>query len=113
MLSKTSSSSSPGNGDYNNRQIYIPSLSYKFWFYLSNEHLKNEDAEAPPVDGARVRRLREHFGGEELWGAAEGARAVAVAHALLAQTKVGDFHVSLCIQQEVVQFEISENFQIQ
>jgi hypothetical protein len=116
MLSKTSSSSSPGNGDCK-KQREILVFSYFFprqqLGYLADEHLENEDAEAPPVDSACVRRLGEHFRGEELGSAAEGAGAVAVTHALLAQAKVSDFHIALSVQQQVVQFEISATSQFQ
>ena len=66
---------------------------------LADQHLKDEHAQTPPVDGARVRRLGEHFGRQEFRSAAEGARPVAKAHALFAQTEVGDFHVAVSVQQ--------------
>ena len=79
---------------------------------LSDEHFKDEDAEAPPVDGTGVRRFGEHFRRQEFRSSAEGARPVAEAHPFLAQTKIGDFHVTLRVQQQIIQLQISKYIQM-
>lgn len=74
---------------------------------LADEHLKDEDAETPPVDGSGVGRLCQHLWRQELGRAAESARPVAETHAFFAQTKVGYFDVAFRVQQQIIQLQIS------
>jgi len=76
--------------------------------YLSHEHLKDENAEPPPVDRPRVRRLCEHLRGKELRRATERARPVTEPHPLLAQAEVCDLEITLRVQKQVIQLQISE-----
>lgn len=69
---------------------------------LSYEHLEDEDSKAPPVNGSSVRGLRQHLRCQELRSAAERSRAVSEAHPLLAESKVGDLHIPLSVQQQIV-----------
>jgi len=69
---------------------------------LANKHLKYENAETPPVHGPRVRCLRQHLGGQELWRPAECWCPVSVTHSLLAQAEVGDLNEAVGVQQQIV-----------
>ena len=75
---------------------------------LADQHLEDEDAEAPPVDRARVRRLRQDFRGQKFRRSAEGSGSVAEAHALFAEPEVSDLDVALGVEQQVVEFQVSE-----
>lgn len=44
--------------------------------HLAHQHLIEQHTQPPPVHSPRVGLLGQHFGGQELWGAAEGARPV-------------------------------------
>ena len=134
MLSNTSSSSSPGNGDWGRqrRRLRPPPRGEGGGHarppaHLPHQHLVEEHAQPPPVHAAAVAALRQHLGGQELGRAAEGGGALAVAHTctqvaflprqatsqpgvtrltFLAQTKVGDPHKAVSIHQEVVQLQV-------
>ncbi len=74
---------------------------------LSDEHLKDEDAKSPPIDCPRVRRLREHFGSEEFRRAAERSRPISKAHPFFTQSEIGNLNVAFCVQQQVIQLQVS------
>jgi len=57
---------------------------------LPDQHLEDEDAEAPPVDSPRVRRFRQNFRRQKFRRSAESAGPVAETHALLAQAEIGN-----------------------
>ena len=76
---------------------------------LSHQHFVDQDPHPPPVHRSCVRRFRQHLRSQELWCAAEGAGSIPVAHALLAEAEVGNFQVAFCIQQQVVQLQVSVN----
>ena len=67
--------------------------------HLSHQHLKDEDAQPPPVHRAGVGGLGEDLRGQELRGSTEGAGAVPKPHPLLTQAKVRNLQVALLIQQ--------------
>ena len=48
--------------------------------HLPDQHLEDEDPQAPPVHGPRVRRLRQDLGRQELGRAAERTGAVPETH---------------------------------
>lgn len=61
---------------------------------FANEHLEDENSQAPPVDCSRVGCLGQHFGSEKLWRSTERSGSVAKAHSFFAQSEVGDFYVT-------------------
>lgn len=75
--------------------------------HLSHQHLENQHAQSPPVHRSRVRRVRQHFGRQELGRTAERARPIVEAHALLTQPEIGNLHVTLRVQQQIVQLQIA------
>lgn len=90
-----------------NKQIKVLAVWCVEFTHLSDEHLENQDAQAPPVDRPRVRGLGEHLGREELGRAAERAGAIAETHALLTQTEIGNLHVALGVQQKIVELQVA------
>lgn len=66
---------------------------------FADQHLKDQDAETPPVDGSRVRGFGQHLGRQKFGRSAESARPVSESHAFLAQSKIGYFHVAFRVQQ--------------
>ena len=79
---------------------------------LSNKHFKDENSEPPPVNCPCVWRLCQHFGCQEFRSAAERRRPVAVTHSFLTQTKVGNLHKAVGVQQQVVQLQITTKTRI-
>ena len=66
---------------------------------LADQHFKDEDAEAPPVDGSGVRRFRQHLGRQEFGRSTECSRPVSKTHSFFAKSEIGDFHVAFGVQQ--------------
>ena len=66
---------------------------------FADKHFEDKDTQAPPVDGSRVSRLCKHLGRKKLGSTAESASAVAEAHTFLAQAEIGNFDITLRIQQ--------------
>ena len=66
--------------------------------HLTDQHLKDEDAETPPVYRPRVRRLSQHLWGEELGRTTERAGTIAVTHTLLTQPEVCYLNKPLLVQ---------------
>lgn len=77
--------------------------------YLPDEHLENKDSKAPPVNGPRVRRISEHLRSQKLGGPTKSPRTIPEAHSLLAEPKVGDLHVALRVEQQIIQLQIPIN----
>lgn len=84
MQSNTSSSVSPGNGHCGEGGSAgctghsQPTPTSRPWpprlgTHLTHQHLVQQHAQPPPVHGPCVGLLGQHLGGQELWGAAEGA----------------------------------------
>lgn len=71
------------------------------------EHLKQQNAQRPPVHGEAVVLAAQDLRGNVVGRAAEGGRCVAVPDALLAHPIVGELHVSLVIQQHVVKLQVA------
>ena len=69
------------------------------------QHLVDEDAEGPPVDGQPVPLALHDLGREVLGRAAERSRCVAVMNILLAQPEIGDLYVTIVVKQEVLQLK--------
>lgn len=92
--------------DYHHNTLWLEETKKLKKTYLSDEHLKDQHPQAPPIDCARIRRFGEHFGRQKFGGAAKRAGPVAETHALFAQTEIGNFHVTLRVQQQIVQLEI-------
>ena len=74
--------------------------------YLANKHLKDEHAKSPPVHRTCVRRLRQNLRCKELRRTTERRCSIAEAHPFLAKSKVGNFHKSISIEQQIVQLQI-------
>lgn len=74
--------------------------------HLSDKHLKDEDAKAPPVDGTGVRWFRENLWSQEFRSATERGRPVSETHSFLAQTEVGNLDEALDIQQQIIKFQV-------
>lgn len=70
--------------------------------YLSHQHFKYKNSQAPPVHCSSVRSFRQNFWCQKLWCPAEGSCAVAKAHPFLAETKICNFDVTLGVQKKVV-----------
>ena len=49
---------------------------------------------------------------QKLWCATEGASSVTITHSLLAQPKVCNLDIALCVQEQVVQLEIPVGEQV-
>eukprot|EP01139_Manchomonas_bermudensis_P005649 Amastigsp_a175486_287.p2 type:complete len:380 gc:universal Amastigsp_a175486_287:226-1365(+) len=71
------------------------------------EHLEEEHAEGPPVDGFVVAVALENLWRKILGGSAERPRGLALAHALFAEPKVCDAHVAFVRDQNVLGLEIA------
>jgi hypothetical protein len=72
----------------------------------TREHLVEEDAECPPVDGLSVAFVEEHFGGEVLGGPTE---RVGAALADLGEAEVGELEVAGVVDEEVFGLEVATN----
>ena len=71
------------------------------------EHVVHQRPEAPPVHRLAVARPRQDLGRHVLDGAAEGVGHRALVDGLLAQPEVGELHVALGVQQNVLRLKIS------
>ena len=63
-----------------------------------------------PVDREGVVLAAEDLGRDIVWCAAEGGSSVAPADALLAHAVVGQFNVTLVVQENVVQLQVAVNY---
>lgn len=66
-------------------------------------------AQAPPIHGSCVSRLEKHFWCEKFRCAAKCSCSITKSDAFFAQTKVGHFQIALCVQQQIVQLQVSVN----
>lgn len=70
----------------------------------SGDHLVGEDAECPPVDWFAVALVEEDLGCQVFGSTTE---SVSARLAILGETKVCQFQISLLVDQNVLWFEIS------
>jgi hypothetical protein len=79
---------------------------------LARHHLVHKHTQRPPVHRRIVLQFLQNLRSNVVGGTAERLRCLARHHALLAHAKVSDLTVTFCVQQNIVQLEISVNTRV-
>ena len=77
----------------------VPALCVEGWH--ASEHLKQQDAHAPPVHIFAVPLAVDHLRSHVLHGPNEAVGALPFSHVELSQTKVSNLDVTLTVQQDI------------
>lgn len=73
----------------------------------SDDHLVNQDAKSPPVQGLVVARAHDHLWGKILWSATERIGLFSILLHNLGQSEICQHDVAIVVKQNVFWFKIA------